>query len=584
MKQAKNRQKAILDGKLPAIAALSAALSFILLLFSPVIVYMEDPAAFMVDFPHLFFPMLGAAFAGTLIIGGLLCLMLVIHRNAYIFLSRLFLGLLLAFTVQSFLLNGMMNVVLSSDVRYPRYRARVIFDNTVFFLLVLLPLILTILSHYFPSRKLRTAAGEGGLIAAAAVLAFMHMSTAAVKTVGTDFGKYKGIQNYYLSYEPTMSLSEKENVVVFLADRLDSLWMDEMLEKYPELYDKFEGFTFYQNTLSTGTSTFPTVPQMLTNCEYKDGDWAPYLTEAWSGDTLPAELKKNGWDVYLLPDRITCLSSPAQVMGQCDNIKRYDTGRKTRFFGKYGMGLTMLRLSAARMLPYNLKHDVTYWLGANFCRGMISDPDCCDDFLPQQAFVDHDMKYYTYLTEHGLTADNDAPVFSFVHLNCCHTVWDATAELYGLEGENDIYKTTRGDFEIIFRYMDELKRLGIYDNTTFIVLGDHGRAPRELKNSDTLDSAITSALLIKPAGAAREKLVKDRDTGLSLAYFSASILEYAGIGHSGYSFGDIVRGGISEPRYIRGYDFAGYGRMVSKRAYEVTGDARDFENWRLLDD
>ena len=56
MKQAKTKQKAILGGKLPSIAALSAALSFTLLLFSPVLVYLDGAEAFMVDLRHIFFP------------------------------------------------------------------------------------------------------------------------------------------------------------------------------------------------------------------------------------------------------------------------------------------------------------------------------------------------------------------------------------------------------------------------------------------------------------------------------------------------------------------------------------------------
>ena len=169
MKQAKTTQKAILDGKLPSIAVLSAALSFTLLLFSPVLVYFDDPAAFMVDLRHIFFPMLGAAAMGTLIFGGLLCLALVIHRNVYLVLSRFFLGLLLAFTVQGFFLNRG-EVVLKADVDYGSHRTAIMLDTVLFWTIVFLPLILLVLGHFFPSRKLRTAAGEGALIAASAAL------------------------------------------------------------------------------------------------------------------------------------------------------------------------------------------------------------------------------------------------------------------------------------------------------------------------------------------------------------------------------------------------------------------------------
>ena len=222
-------------------------------------------------------------------------------------------------------------------------------------------------------------------------------------------------------------------------------------------------------------------------------------------------------------------------------------------------------------------------MGANFCRFMFTNDDCGEDFLLPQAQYFHDLRFSKYLDTHSITADSSNKTFSFIHLNCCHTIVDEVAELHGLEGENDVYKTTRGDFEILFKYFRQMKEAGVFDNSTIIVMGDHGRAPRELKGSQSsLDNAITTALLIKPAGAGDTPLKKDRYSELSINYFAASILEYAGLDRSGcgYSYNDIINGDLHIPRFIRGFDFAGYGRMVYQDGYEVTGDARDFNNWK----
>ena len=74
-----------------------------------------------------------------------------------------------------------------------------------------------------------------------------------------------------------------------------------------------------------------------------------------------------------------------------------------------------------------------------------------------------------------------------------------------------------------------MKFLGIYDNSTIIILGDHGRAPVELEvdNKPGLTSAITTALLVKPKNAPAENLKIDRDNELSNDFFAASVLEYA---------------------------------------------------------
>lgn len=585
MKQAETKQKSFTVKNELMIFALSAAFSLTLLLFSPVSFYMDAPAAFMLDFPTLLPGLVTEALMATLVLGGLLNLMLRIHKWAYLVLSRLLTGLLAGFTVQTFLLNGRMGQVLSNDVRYGRYRAEIIANAVLFWTVTALPLLLTILGAVLRNGKLsRFTAGRPVVIFSAALMA-LHMGQAAVKTASTDYKKYNGIQNYYLSYEQTLSLSDKGNVIVIVADRLDSLWMDEMLEKYPELYDEFSGFTFYQNAISTGTSTFPTVPEFLTGRKYDGEDWPDYLTDAWSGNTVPAQLKANGWQVYLLPDRITTLSSPAQVWDQCDNIKDYGREMKPKLLGKRGLWLGMMRLSAARMAPYHLKHGISYWLGANFCRFMIKDADSESDWLPTQTSFPHDIRYNAYLNSHSITADAPGKVFSFLHLNCCHDVNDTIASFHGFTGENDIYKTIRGDFETIFEYFRQMKAAGVFDNSTIIVMGDHGRAPRELQGScQELESAITTAVLIKPENAGNVPLKKDRDSQLSLEYFPASILEYAGLPHEGITFRDVIGGGHTGRRSIRSYDFAGYGCMEWQAAYEVEGDARDFNNWTRLDE
>ena len=127
-----------------------------------------------------------------------------------------------------------------------------------------------------------------------------------------------------------------------------------------------------------------------------------------------------------------------------------------------------------------------------------------------------------------------------------------------------------------------MKSLGVFDNSTIIILGDHGRAPAELKgNQTTLDSAITSALLIKPANEDAHPLKIDSESELSIDLFTSSILEYANIDNSdfGYSYNDVIENNISRERVLRSYDFAGYGRMVYQAMYHITGNAREFENW-----
>lgn len=569
------------------ILLLAASLGFTLMLFSPAEVYAANPDSFGVEFHFIAVPMLFFAVLTTAVLTGLMNLLLLISEKLCSVFSKVLLGLLFAFFAQSVFMEGRMPVVIGNDTRYEEYKPAIYANAVIFVLIFISPFAVHIAARLIKKSGSKSDAAGAWLTAglAAAIFAF-NLGSSGLKLLNTDMDGYDGVHRQYLSYEPAMSLSKEENIVVFLTDRLDSEWLDDVIEGYPEIEDELGGFTYYRNNVSEGTSTFPVVPSILTASDYRGEEWRDYLSRAWSGETVAKKLKNSGYNVYLMPDRITTLSSISQINGQCDNIKEYSDGElKLRIFGKRAVFPVMFRLSLARMSPYALKHILTYWLGANFTRNFFAADDKSDAVGPQSS-VDGDMKFYQYLKNNGLNIESEAKTFTFVHLNCAHTVDSSISSIYRFTGASDVYSTIRGDLEIIFEYIRRMKELGIFDNSTIIILGDHGRAPRELKGAqDALDGAITSALLIKPARAAEERLKTDSDSELSTAFFSASILEYAGIDHSGYgySYNDIINSGISTERFLRSYDFAGYGRMVYQALYKIVGNARDFENWERIE-
>ena len=583
MKESKTHTKRFTKrNTLPALAV-SALFSFTVLLFSPLRIYSEVPAAFTVDAPHLFIPMIGAALAGTLIFWLLHMLLLRIGEVPCGFFSRILLGFILAGTIQEIFLNSKMPVVLKSDIRYPEFAGRIRTDMVIYLIAAALPPAI-----YAASLIMRKKTDRRIIPVLSGIIFAGELAVSLYSFAGAHPGRFNGIQRQYLSYAPASSVSSEKNVVVFLTDRLDGDWMDELLEKYPELYDEFSGFTFYRNTVSSGTSTFPVVPELLTETSYKEShdEWYRYIDSAWKENTLLRRLKESGYKVNLFPDCITCLGSPAQVKDQCDNIRECsDSDISFNYFGHRGIIEVMARLSAARLSPFQWKHPIMYWLGANVGRDMIKYVDLLDDLHNKTANPDSDMQYWNYLSSNGLSADSDSPTFSFFHLSGCHTNDERIVGLYDPSADIDVYSTARGDFEILFRYFDELKRLGAYDDTTIIVMGDHGRPARELNLMHMkLQRQLATAVLVKPAGSKGTKLATDSDSPLSIDYISPSILEYAGADRSdlGYSINDIVSGHLSPPRYFQSYFFEGYGRMTEKSRYRINGDVHDFSNWEIV--
>ncbi len=570
------------------IILLSLSLSFTIFFFSPLDIFLGNQREFVVTFGHVAVPMLLTALVSTLVLVLLLNLLLAVHEKVCTIVSRLLFGLLAAMYTQSLFLNSKMAAITGDDASYKDNDKSVILNLVLLTVIALVPLLLTLLAWLMPKNKVFNA-GKGKVVPYLCGLIFaMQLAGTASSVLTADFSKYKKLYTSYLSYEPTLEFSKEGNVVVFLSDRLDSLWMDTIVEEYPDMKEKLDGFTFYQNNISHNTNTFPSIPQMLTNSYYKGEDWTDYVTKSWDGDTVPKTLSENGYHVNLLIDNLTTFSSVGQLEGQCDNIGHCDPEDVSfNYVGSGGIVPTMTILSLAKLSPYMWKTDLVNGFGANLSADFVKYGKDIDDMLPMAIGIDSDLRYNDYIRSHEFTADSQKKTFSYIHLNGAHDSSEELAALYDETIPVDRWVTARGDFEIIFYYMDKLKELGVYDDTTIIILGDHGRAPSEIEREgkDGLESAITTALLIKPAGAEHEELQFDRWSELTNDFFPASIIEYAGIDHKdfGTSFNDVIDGDLHPVRWMQTYDFGGYGKAIYKTLYKITGDARDFNNWEAQD-
>ena len=571
-----------------SILLLSLALGFTIFFFSPMDIFLGNQREFVVNFKYVAIPMLLTALAFSAALFLLQNLFLLIKEWLYQGFARLLFGFLLVIYTQSLFLNSKMTSITGDDAHYTDDKGFVIRNIVILSVIFLMPFILFILAKIMPKNKVLNF-GKGMILPyVSGLIFFMQLAGTGSSILSTDFSKYDRTYTQYLSYEPATSLSKDGNIVVFLTDRLDSNWMDDVIERYPDVSEKFDGFTFYQNNVSHNTNTFPSVPQMLTHYYYKGTDWPAYTSEAWDQNTVPKVLTENGYDVNLLIDNLTTYGSIGQLADQCSNIKECDEdGISFNYLGAGGIVPTMSQISFSKLAPYILKSEITSGLGSNLSADFITYDHDMPDLMPMAVGVDSDLKYYDYIKQNHITADSSKKTFTFVHLNCSHGRDADTAALYDPNAKVDITSTTRGAFEILFEYFEQMKKAGVYDNSTIIVLGDHGRAPDEIEvdDLDHLTSPIVTSLLIKPANGKSEPLKINSDAELSNDFFPTSVIEYAGIDHKdfGLSYQDVIDGDLHPDRYMQTFDWHGYGNVKYKAYYKITGNARDFSNWEELD-
>jgi arylsulfatase A-like enzyme len=125
-----------------------------------------------------------------------------------------------------------------------------------------------------------------------------------------------------------------------------------------------------------------------------------------------------------------------------------------------------------------------------------------------------------------------------------------------------------------------MKELGIYEDSEIIIVADHGEA---VSDSRPLTKATAIGLFHKPSGSANTPLVKNT-APVSHKNIPATILKAMNVPN--YSdFGtplDEVDENADIVRYFyKSVTNSGHEAEVYK--YKITGNARDFANWELID-
>lgn len=522
-----------------------------------------------------------------------------IHRNVLRVLSAVLLGIVGAMYCQELFLNGkVIHGINGNNLdSYTDFYASVnVFIHSMF---ILLPVALTIrqIRNGNQHEKQQKHEDMEPSFFARNIIAILFVGITVMKLAGfassyTKYNPKKYINNNIqsnednlkaLSFEPTTVFSQNKNIIVFIVDRFDGLWCDEFMELYPEISQELEGFTYYQNNVSQYTNTFPSMCNMLTHQQYDGSEWTDYFEKSWAEENVPSLLKENDYQVNLLLDQPTTYGAMSRIEPYCDNYLTIPGLTATVNEKKLGQIVHSLMLT--RVLPYYAKEcipstqnnisdlkyfDFTYdGEYKNFSMGIV-DPNT-------------DTDLYFYLKNANFQSSSSKNVFTMIHLNGAHDTNDDLIHMTGEENGSVIQRTIRANFEIILKYINSAKKLGVYDKTTFVIMGDHGRIPESVIDSHlNMQSPIITALLIKPANAKQSDLIYDTNTGLSNSMFGASVLQYAGIDHQdfGYSYQDIIESGQDVPRDFQHYQWSSIGSVRFIEGFNIEGNARDFNNWK----
>ena len=383
-----------------------------------------------------------------------------------------------------------------------------------------------------------------------------------------------------LTFENITELSEENNVIFFLVDRFDVKYYEKLLKSEPDFFDGLDGFTFYNDYTSLYCRTYPAVSSILTGKENTfENTRLNYFKEIYTDGGYLRQLHDSGYSVNVYSEKYYVYDDASYMGGYVDNISGVNG---YSIDSEFGLFIDMLRLSMSEYLPFLAKGLVGDMSTPEFNAHAIYEVD--------EPAYDCDMKaVYDYIGNSEFsTVENDGN-FSFIHIYGCHTPVSYDLEWNEADDteKNDSLIGLKQSFMIINEYLNEMRRLGLYEDATIIITGDHPAALSDSKllgeASKSDDGTRVTAMLFKASGDSGTAL-KTSTAQISQDELWATIFESEGLTSlkKGKSFFDIPEGEDRVRRYLFERSVkVGDGRADEIVEYRIYGSARNGENWEI---
>lgn len=540
-------------------ALVSFVFSFIIFLFNPIDIVANNAQEFSFALSDIIGGILLSFFASFAILFAVLMIL-----NKYIL--NIITSLLLSVFISDYIYNLTVGkgTLVSGDVRIDYGKS-----TTIFLIIIIAVAYALFLAGVLLKNKWKN------ICAFICVLLIAMNSATLVSDFATkDFLNKNGAAiNYALSEKNLFGVSKKENVVYFLFDRFDTKFYDEVVNDNPNYFSKsLDGFTYFDNAVSTFSRTYPAVAGLITGVTY-DGNTPSneYFKKAYTTSPFLKDLKSNGYDINIYADRYYEYSDAECFKDTVSNATKINgyTPDKTNIL-KYLLSLSDARTIACKMPTLLFRQTAN---GTVLTLSKLNSED--------KIYHDDDAKLYKNLKSSGLHYTNSDKNYTFIYLHGTHSPYTLDADAQRVESSTS-KEQTMGSFKIIADYIDQMKKLGVYDNSTIVITGDHGYPYTDVDPLlECTDTGTKTAVFVKPKSS--------KTSGLSVSHAPASVADIiptivkdTGMKTStdyGESLFDIAQDSARKRIYYHSR-LTGNSKLILDK-YTITGDAANIKNWKL---
>ncbi len=416
-------------------------------------------------------------------------------------------------------------------------------------------------------ETLRTAA-----IVLSVVLIGMQLAGTATSLLRAGQASKK---EYYLTTEGMTEVSPENNIIVIILDRFDVMYYDEAVAKDPDFFAGLTGFTYYSDNISTYSRTYPGSASIVGGWRgwkggfdlwQAQGGVEKLLSEAYEKSSFIKDLQANDYRIKLYMPGYYTYQSGSQLK---DTLNAYNIAKADEYSitNRGELVKNMLRLSVYKALPRRLKPYVA--VSTDSFNNIVS-------YTNGTLFEMDDVNICAQFRDNKVTTDDSKGNYIYLHMGGCHDpyimneaqerVWDGTA-----------LGQLTGDMKMIYSYFDQLKALGLYEDATIIITGDHPWA----RNDSILPAEPRlTALFVKEAGRSDEPLAYS-SAPVSQDNLAASLVKSAGLKQTtmqdyGRAYWEVPEDDTADRTHMFEWDHDG---KTTFCWYIISGPGNDFANW-----
>ena len=397
-----------------------------------------------------------------------------------------------------------------------------------------------------------------------------------------------------------------KNVVLVVADMFSGGYMERILDECPEYRDKLSGFTWYPNMLAAATETATSMPSIFAGEEY-----LPLAMNTMSGtgdekvnraaSTLFRQAEERGYKVSVVNGSSSYLAGATLDSTAHSELEPYEQywekvrGIESDSARKVNQPHLFAMLTLFQGAPYFLK-PVIYndggWLIFSkvalfwYVRTHVFSEYSFLDLLPEISNTKAEgntFKYFHSCFTHipyGVGEDGN-----LVDFNSQYPDQEHKSYIFG----ESAYYSAKKFIALMVAYTDWLKANGLYDNTTVIIISDHGNdysennplTPEGIESvlpRDTFNR-LNSLFMVKPAGASGA--VRVDNTFASNGDIHAAIQKALGI-ETSYSGSDVHDGVSPMAGFTSSRANFRTDGVAKYTIYRVTNSIFDPKNWQVI--